>query len=443
MSFIGSKPSQTLATPTSQYFNGTGSQTVFTLNRAVNVAEDLEVFVNNIQQEPGVGKSYTAVGTTLTFDAAPSSGTANVYVVYRGLAEVTTRLEHDPNAALAATTGTFSGAFTSPGIDDNATSTAMTLDANSNVGIGTSSPDLKLHVDGSNGYPAASGSTPVGHIAIRAKNESSSHGAHIGVGDSPPWATWIQAQDINNLATSYPLLLNPNGGNVGIGDNNPTQKLSVNGNIKVDAGSTGYIQGPTGEMLIGEDTGGLYIGAGFGVNPSIPFYIGHANTSSYNFRLGGSGGGNNVLVIDSSGRVTMPYQPVFSAILDSSPTAVSNAIIPVNSAIVNIGNHFNNSTYTFTAPVSGNYFLSYFVRYNGYQASIYLHPRFYKNGSALFETHQIASTGGAPGYTSLTWSGVVQLAANDAITLGDASQGSVTLGTYQASQTGFTGHLIG
>ena len=116
MSFIGSKPSQTLATPTSQYFNGTGSQTVFTLNRAVNVAEDLEVFVNNIQQEPGVGKSYTAVGTTLTFDAAPSSGTANVYVVYRGLAEVTTRLEHDPNAALTATTGTFSGSVTADGV---------------------------------------------------------------------------------------------------------------------------------------------------------------------------------------------------------------------------------------------------------------------------------------------------------------------------------------
>jgi len=109
MAYIGPKPSQTLATPTSQYFNGTGSQTVFTLNRAVNVSEDLEVFVNNIQQEPGVGKSYTATGTTLTFDGAPSSGTANVYVVYRGLAEVTTRLEHDPNAALAATTGTFSG----------------------------------------------------------------------------------------------------------------------------------------------------------------------------------------------------------------------------------------------------------------------------------------------------------------------------------------------
>ena len=52
MGYIGTPVQQALTKATSQYFNGTGSQTVFTLNRAVNVPEDLEVFVNNIQQEP-------------------------------------------------------------------------------------------------------------------------------------------------------------------------------------------------------------------------------------------------------------------------------------------------------------------------------------------------------------------------------------------------------
>ena len=38
--------------------------------------------------------------------------------------------------------------FTSTGIDDNATSTAITIDSSENVGIGTSSPSAKLHVAG-------------------------------------------------------------------------------------------------------------------------------------------------------------------------------------------------------------------------------------------------------------------------------------------------------
>ena len=53
------------------------------------------------------------------------------------------------NAALPKAGGTMTGViagFESTGIDDNATSTAITIDSNENVGIGTSSPDQTLHV---------------------------------------------------------------------------------------------------------------------------------------------------------------------------------------------------------------------------------------------------------------------------------------------------------
>ena len=47
----------------------------------------------------------------------------------------------------SAAAGTFT-TFTSTGIDDNATSTAITIDASQNVGIGTVSPSQKLDISG-------------------------------------------------------------------------------------------------------------------------------------------------------------------------------------------------------------------------------------------------------------------------------------------------------
>jgi DNA polymerase III gamma/tau subunit len=97
MAYVGAQPQKQLTKVTSQSFNGDGSTTAFTLNRAVNTGEELEVFVDNLQQEPGSSNAYTAAGTALTFTEAPQTGTGNIYVIYRGLAEVTTRLEHDAN----------------------------------------------------------------------------------------------------------------------------------------------------------------------------------------------------------------------------------------------------------------------------------------------------------------------------------------------------------
>lgn len=79
MAYIGSTPTSQNFIAGTDYFNGTGSQTAFTLTRPVNSVNDIEVVVNNVQQQPN---SYTISGTTLTLSVAPSSGTSNVYVRY-------------------------------------------------------------------------------------------------------------------------------------------------------------------------------------------------------------------------------------------------------------------------------------------------------------------------------------------------------------------------
>jgi hypothetical protein len=75
-------PAATFAPPRdADRFSGNGSSVAFTLSRPVNQETDIEVFVENVQQEPIV--AYSSTGTTLTFTEAPPSGTNNVYVVYK------------------------------------------------------------------------------------------------------------------------------------------------------------------------------------------------------------------------------------------------------------------------------------------------------------------------------------------------------------------------
>lgn len=136
MSYIGSSPATSPAVPTSQSFNGDGSTTVFTLNKSVDVSEELEVFVNNVQQEPGSGKAYTASGTTLTFSSAPSSGTGNVYVIYRGYAERTVRIELDNTSTITANTANITSSLNTATIKDSSgTNNALAIDSSGNVAL--------------------------------------------------------------------------------------------------------------------------------------------------------------------------------------------------------------------------------------------------------------------------------------------------------------------
>jgi len=89
MAYIGQPPFQEFSSvPTKDSFTGDGSTTTFDLaNDVVRGAENaLEVFVDNVRQEPGTGKAFTlgVDGSNnfrrITFTAAPANG-ATIYVI--------------------------------------------------------------------------------------------------------------------------------------------------------------------------------------------------------------------------------------------------------------------------------------------------------------------------------------------------------------------------
>ena len=88
MPFIGTTPTQGFVSAvTKQSFTPNGSTTAFTLTHSVSNANDLEVFVGNVRQEPTA--AYSAAGTTLTMTEAVATG-LNFYVIFKNKAQVTT-----------------------------------------------------------------------------------------------------------------------------------------------------------------------------------------------------------------------------------------------------------------------------------------------------------------------------------------------------------------
>ena len=118
------------------------------------------------------------------------------------------------------------GFHTSTATSDNAVAERMRIHTNGNVGIGTEAPVLKTHILGALAVPATSGTPATGILRF-----SQPGAVTMDMGIATFGSThggWIQSHDSTNAATHFDLLLNPNGGNVGIGVTSPAKKLHVN-----------------------------------------------------------------------------------------------------------------------------------------------------------------------------------------------------------------------
>ena len=131
-------------------------------------------------------------------------------------------------------------------------SEAMRIDTSGKVGIGTSSPATILESKiGTSGLPATSGTTPA-NAALRLSSTATTGIIDMGLNGPNPW---IQVTDRTNLGVSYNLLLNPNGGNVGIGrvpDSNAVLCLNVPTGVNTNIS---FAENGTNKWLIGNTTG--------------------------------------------------------------------------------------------------------------------------------------------------------------------------------------------
>ena len=123
-----------------------------------------------------------------------------------------------------------------------------------NVGIGTATPQTRLHVHGAGGVmegirvtsTGANGPTVNFYAGTAAPNAG-----HISFGDNTGWKFHItRASDGANLVTVQ------DNGNVGIGTVAPTEKLQVEGNIQFSGAlMPGGDAGTTGQVLVSQGAG--------------------------------------------------------------------------------------------------------------------------------------------------------------------------------------------
>ena len=141
MPYIGNDLATQFQAFATQTITGDGS-TSYTLDRAVANGKELLVYINNVKQEEGSGKSYTASGTTITFSEAVASGDS-CYLVYMGSAQQTVTAPD--------------GSIVSGQIANATLALPSGLTVVGNTGIGTTSPtdtngfSRALDVNGSSG----------------------------------------------------------------------------------------------------------------------------------------------------------------------------------------------------------------------------------------------------------------------------------------------------
>ncbi len=183
--------------------------------------------------------------------------------------------------------------------------------ATGNVGIGSSNtPEAPLEVTYATSAPSLEESDA--GFLLSANNTLRTL---FGADPSSPYAHWIQVTN-NSGSYTYPLALNPQGGNVGIGTSSPSQKLDVVGNIAV-SGTVASAGGTmTGNLSIESSAPVLTLKDTTDNDDQRINFVDNSGSTNYQIATGNSSGGsfhdafsiinstsNDIEIVDGSTKV--------------------------------------------------------------------------------------------------------------------------------------------
>ncbi len=236
-----------------------------------------------------------------------------------------------------------------------------------NVGVGTTNPSAKLHVDGDISGGAVRFDADADNVVIDIRNVNGTKFGEIMTANG----LGIDAENNNDIifrGNDIERVRITNNGNVGIGTSAPGEKLEVNGNAKITdtlkMGYTGTISGnsPYGWLrfetagntrMVIEDSAGLV-----GIGTSSPMA---KLDIAGNIKIAdGTEGSDKVLTSDSNGVASWKNPGTFIAFkantdsVQSIPDA-ANTTIAFSAEEYDDGNNYNPATNIFTAPSSGLY----------------------------------------------------------------------------------------
>jgi hypothetical protein len=126
-----------------------------------------------------------------------------------------------------------------------------------NVGIGTASPNNRLSITESAGNSTSIPALGANGGTLGVFSDNKKYG--LIMGSNSAGNSWLQSQRVDATATAYHLLLQPNGGNVGIGITAPTNKLQLGSNPAAWSNNDAVISNANGGIAFNNNVGNSYV----------------------------------------------------------------------------------------------------------------------------------------------------------------------------------------